>query len=189
MEREASSMPGRGNNIIAYYRNYIISDFYNFIISEYCNFRNIYFHKFYIAVFRKKEASAICYIVALPLPHQRGKFLFVCTKIQLAISFLCAQKHNLLFSSVPLAVAAYPTRSLLLSHLEGEEPPEPFPCAAVSDGEGEPHRCQGEEVSLFSLFELSKEEPGGRSIRAIACYFLPLAPRAFVQSGELGFPL
>ena len=76
MEREASSMPGRGNNIIAYYRNYIISDFYNFIISEYCNFRNIYFHKFYIAVFRKKEASAICYIVALPLPHQRGKFLF-----------------------------------------------------------------------------------------------------------------
>ena len=136
MEREASSMPGRGNNIIAYYRNYIISDFYNFIISEYCNFRNIYFHKFYIAVFCKKEASAICYIVALPLPHQRGKFLFVCTKIQLAISFLCAQKHNLLFSSVPLAVAAYSTRSLLLSHLEGEEPPEPFPCAAVSDGEG-----------------------------------------------------
>ena len=25
---------------------------------------------------------------------------------------------------VPLAVAAYPTRSLLLSHLEGEEPPD-----------------------------------------------------------------
>ena len=61
--------------------------------------------------------------------------------------------------------------------------------ALLSDGRGEPHRCQGKEVSLFSLFELSKEEPGGRSIRAIACYFLPLAPRAFVQSGELGFPL
>ena len=38
--------------------------------------------------------------------------------------------------AVPLAVAAYPIRSLLLHHLEGEEPPEPFLCAAVSDGEG-----------------------------------------------------
>ena len=33
-----------------------------------------------------------------------------------------------------MAVAAFLPRSLLLPHLEGEEPPEPFPCAAVSDG-------------------------------------------------------
>ena len=59
--------------------------------------------------------------------------------------------------AVPLAVAAYPIRSLLLPHLEGEEPPEPFPCAAVSDGEGEPHRCQGKEVSLSPFLNFQKK--------------------------------
>ena len=48
---------------------------------------------------------------------------------------------NLIIEAVPLAVAAYPIRSLLLPHLEGEEAPGPFPCAAVR-WRGEPHRCQ-----------------------------------------------
>ena len=43
---------------------------------------------------------------------------------------------NLIIDAVPLAVAAYPIRSLLLPHLEGEEAPEAPACAAVSDGEG-----------------------------------------------------
>ena len=90
----------------------------------------------------------------------------------------------------PLAVAAPMAPALLLPHLEGEEPPEGFRCGRgrVSDGEGSINTWRI-RASSVPLFELSKEEPGGRSIRAIACYFLPLAPRAFVQSGELGFPL
>jgi len=51
--------------------------------------------------------------------------------------------------AVPLAVAAYPTRSLLLPHLEGEEPPEAFTCAAVSDGEGSLIDARGRRYTLF----------------------------------------
>ena len=41
--------------------------------------------------------------------ERRARFLFVDTKIQLAISFLCVQKHNLLFPSVgsKLLLASY----------------------------------------------------------------------------------
>ena len=119
------------------------------------------------------------------------------TKTQLAILLLCAQKYNLLFSfclfveaplrkdiggrceAVPLAVAAFLFLSLLLLHLEGEELPEPFPCAAVSDGEGSLIDARGGDRLPLLLFELSKGEPGGSSIRAIACYFAALPLIAF----------
>ena len=85
----------------------------------------------------------------------RGFPFFVATKIQLAILVFVRTKtqlailFRLLFveaplrkdiggccEAVPLAVAAFLFLSLQFPHLEGEEPPEPSPCAAVSDGEG-----------------------------------------------------
>ena len=61
--------------------------------------------------------------------------------------------------AVPLAVAAYSIRSLLLHHLEGEEPPEASACAAVSDGEGSLIDARVEGTHFLAKFVLSGDSP------------------------------
>jgi hypothetical protein len=126
------------------------------------------------------------FFLSCALSPVRGFPFFVATKIQLAILFRLLFVEAPLRKDIgacceafPLAVAAFLFLSLLFPIWKVKSL-QSLSLALLSPMERGSSSMPGEGIgSPLLLFELSKGEPGGSSIRAIACYFAALPLIAF----------